>query len=124
MESAAHVLAAITTEIEKTPDLDSLRGREGDAARTYFNVFDHLITAQKQTFIFSSRRPAPPLDPVNAILSFLYAMLGHDAPRHVKPPASIPRSAFCTAIAPAGRVSRWTSWKNFVLSSPIDSLFR
>jgi CRISPR-associated protein Cas1 len=38
-----------------------------------------LITAQREAFSFSGRNRRRPLDPVNALLSFLYAMLGHDA---------------------------------------------
>ena len=59
--------------------LDELRGVEGEAARAYFGVFDHLLTAQKAEFAFHERSRRPPLDNVNALLSFLYAMLAHDA---------------------------------------------
>jgi CRISP-associated protein Cas1 len=59
-------------------DLDSLRGMEGDSANIYFGVFDHLITSQKQDFIFTIRSRRPPMDRVNAVLSFIYAMLAHD----------------------------------------------
>jgi CRISP-associated protein Cas1 len=57
---------------------DSIRGVEGDAAGCYFGTFDYLIVAQKDAFAFKSRNRRPPLDPVNALLSFLYAMLAHD----------------------------------------------
>lgn len=60
-------------------DLDRLRGIEGDSARAYFSVFDHLIVAQKDAFRFCDRNRRPPLDNVNCLLSFLYAMVGHDA---------------------------------------------
>lgn len=59
--------------------LDSLRGIEGEAANAYFGCFDHLITSQKESFAFRGRSRRPPLDNVNALLSFLYAMLAHDA---------------------------------------------
>jgi CRISPR-associated protein Cas1 len=58
--------------------LDAVRGLEGDAARTYFDVFDHLITAQKEDFFFSGRSRRPPLDNLNALLSFFYTLLVHD----------------------------------------------
>lgn len=57
---------------------DAIRGVEGDAASCYFGIFDHLIITQKDGFQFKSRSRRPPLDPVNALLSFLYAMLAHD----------------------------------------------
>jgi CRISP-associated protein Cas1 len=58
--------------------LDVLRGIEGDAAHTYFTVFDHLILAQKETFHFDERNRRPPLDNVNCLLSFIYTLLMHD----------------------------------------------
>jgi CRISPR-associated protein Cas1 len=68
--------------IELTADetsLDALRGIEGESAHAYFNVFDHLIVAQKEHFRFAGRNRRPPLDPVNCLLSFLYTLLTHDA---------------------------------------------
>lgn len=56
-----------------------LRGMEGDAASTYFSAFNGLLTAQTQAFAFRSRSRRPPLDSINALLSFLYTMLAHDA---------------------------------------------
>jgi CRISP-associated protein Cas1 len=58
--------------------LDIVRGFEGDAANTYFGVFNHLITSQKDIFIFDERNRRPPLDNVNCLLSFLYTLLMHD----------------------------------------------
>ncbi len=58
---------------------DVVRGMEGESSATYFEVFDHLITAQKDGFHFAKRSRRPPLDPVNAVLSFLYSMLALDA---------------------------------------------
>jgi CRISPR-associated protein Cas1 len=55
-----------------------LRGLEGDAARAYFSAFDRMILAQKGTFEFTQRSRRPPLDPVNALLSFLYTLLVHE----------------------------------------------
>ena len=44
----------------------------------YFEVFYDLITSQKQDFVFTKRTRRPPLDNVNAMLSFLYSMLTND----------------------------------------------
>jgi CRISPR-associated protein Cas1 len=63
---------------EESFDLDSLRGLEGDAANLYFGLFNHLLVAQKEDFAFTTRSRRPPLDRVNALLSFIYAMLAHD----------------------------------------------
>lgn len=71
-------LADIAREVFHSPDLDVARGREGEAAAAYFSVFDALILAEKPAFAFVTRTRRPPLDRMNALLSFLYAMLGHD----------------------------------------------
>jgi CRISPR-associated protein Cas1 len=57
---------------------DEVRGLEGQAAAEYFRVFDHLIIDQKEDFIFTDRNRRPPLDEVNALLSFVYTLLAHD----------------------------------------------
>jgi len=60
-------------------DSDRLRGIEGDAGRSYFSVFDSLIRARKgQRLRFNGRSRRPPMDEVNAMLSFLYTLLVHD----------------------------------------------
>lgn len=58
--------------------LDSLRGIEGELASRYFAVFDDLIINQKEDFRFRGRNRRPPLDKVNALLSFAYTLLGND----------------------------------------------
>lgn len=57
---------------------DVLRGHEGEAAQLYFGVFNHLIRSPDEDLRFTGRSRRPPLDPVNAILSFLYTLLAHD----------------------------------------------
>lgn len=64
--------------LSRTIHLDTLRGIEGEGAASYFGVFDHMILAQKPFFSFSERSRRPPLDRVNALLSFLYTLLTHD----------------------------------------------
>lgn len=58
--------------------LDQLRGLEGEAANLYFSVFDHLIRSPDAEIRWKGRSRRPPLDPVNALLSFLYTLLTHD----------------------------------------------
>lgn len=57
---------------------DELRGIEGDVARLYFMYFDNLILQQKDEFTFWGRTKRPPLDRVNAVLSFLYSILTYE----------------------------------------------
>lgn len=71
-------LGRIVEDVQKANGLETVRGHEGDAARVYFEVFDHLITESKDGFYFRGRSRRPPLDNVNALLSFLYTLLTHD----------------------------------------------
>ncbi|MDF2925137.1 MAG: CRISPR-associated protein Cas1 [Paenibacillaceae bacterium] len=64
--------------VRQVEDLDVLRGLEGTAANQYFGVFDEMILQQKESFIFNGRSRRPPLDNVNALLSFAYALLAND----------------------------------------------
>lgn len=69
----------IIRQLEKENTLDSIRGIEGKTAADYFSLFDQMITAQKDYFVFQKRNRRPPLDAVNALLSFIYTLLYHDA---------------------------------------------
>ena len=71
-------LARVLRSVAGEQALDSVRGYEGEAARAYFQVFDHLIVAQKADFTLAGRSRRPPLDNMNALLSFLYSLLAHD----------------------------------------------
>jgi CRISPR-associated protein Cas1 len=78
LRQAAEGLARCLGELREGLALDVVRGVEGLAARTYFGVFDHLIVQQKEGFFFHRRSRRPPLDAMNALLSFLYTLLRHD----------------------------------------------
>ena len=62
-------------EIRVCEDDSKLLGLEGEAASVYFSVFDQLILQQKESFSFRERSRRPPLDNVNAMLSFAYSLL-------------------------------------------------
>lgn len=75
----AHLrLGRILDKVQIEPALDVLRGLEGEAAQSYFGVFDHLIRVPDLEMRFHGRSRRPPLDAVNALLSFLYTLLTHD----------------------------------------------
>ena len=76
-DAALH-LARLMNALRKPVCLDTARGHEGEAARTYFGVFDHLIRVNKEDFFFRGRSRRPPLDNLNGLLSFLYTLLAHD----------------------------------------------
>lgn len=78
IQRASDRLGASLRELENSKPLDTVRGLEGDAARAYFGVFDHLIVTDKIIFEFDGRNRRPPRDKVNALLSFLYTLLLQD----------------------------------------------
>lgn len=65
-------------QILEVSDPESLRGLEGAAAQAYFGVMDQMILRQKENFFFHGRSRRPPLDNVNAMLSFAYSLLAND----------------------------------------------
>lgn len=76
-EVSAQLKSLLPQPLRET-ELDSLRGLEGAGATAYFGVFDQLILGDRSVFCFETRSRRPPLDPVNALLSFAYSLLSHD----------------------------------------------
>lgn len=71
-------LTELIQEIRICQCLDRLRGLEGQAASSYYKIFNQMILQQKEGFYFYSRSRRPPLDNVNAMLSFAYTLLAND----------------------------------------------
>lgn len=78
VRKASGFLDESLTRIRCCTSAAELRGVEGDAAATYFGVFDELILREKETFAFTRRIKRPPTDPVNAMLSLFYTVLSND----------------------------------------------
>ncbi len=78
LKAAARRIADTIPHIQAAQTHGALMGLEGEAASQYFGVFDDLILQDKQHFYFRERSRRPPLDNVNALLSFLYTMLSLD----------------------------------------------
>jgi len=72
---AAERLAAVLYRLKDARDLNQIRGAEGEAARAYFGVLNHMLRVDDQAFSFHKRTRRPPRDPTNAVLSFLYVLL-------------------------------------------------
>ncbi len=78
LEEAAAAIRSLLPQMLTVTELDTLRGLEGVAAGAYFGVFDHMLLNRKEAFFFRGRSRRPPLDRVNAMLSFAYTLLSHD----------------------------------------------
>ncbi|WFE67795.1 type I-C CRISPR-associated endonuclease Cas1c [Thiomicrospira sp. R3] len=81
-EAVNHAINQLNSSLRRlarADNLDQIRGIEGEAAATYFGVFNQLIQSSVQAdFQFNGRNRRPPRDPINALLSFLYSVVGND----------------------------------------------
>ena len=76
--AVSQTLRELLPPVAEETSLDSLRGLEGTGAAAYFSVFDDMILREKEAFRFRGRNRRPPLDPVNAMLSFAYSLLASE----------------------------------------------
>ena len=77
VKKASNYLKNSLKLIQDSRSKEQLRGYEGETASIYFGVFDQLILQQKKEFCFCGRNKRPPLDNVNALLSFVYTLLSN-----------------------------------------------
>ncbi len=104
MEEAERRLTDAARRTLQAGDVAVLRGIEGEAALVYFGVFDAMVRVGDGAFAFAGRSRRPPLDRINALLSFLYAMLGHDCRSALESVGLDPQVGFLHADRP-GRAS-------------------
>ena len=78
VRDALKTIRIVSAKVELIESLDAIRGYEGEAARAYFGAFGHLIVQNREAFAFRSRTRRPPMDRVNALLSFVYTIVLHD----------------------------------------------
>lgn len=78
VDAVIKTLTAKQKQVFRTKNNDMLRGVEGEAAQEYFGVFDQMILSEKESFFMRGRNRRPPLDNVNALLSFVYTLLMHE----------------------------------------------
>jgi CRISP-associated protein Cas1 len=93
LQTAEKRLTSCLTQLTDCKTIDTLMGREGEAAQVYFGVFKHLL--RQADFEFDTRRRRPPTDPVNALLSFCYLISNMFQPR---PSIKSMDGVYCTQI--------------------------
>ncbi len=100
LRQTAEALANVLGRVPLAEDLDYLRGLEGEAARKYFATFDRMVREDRATFTLNGRNRRPPTDPVNALLSFLYALLMNDCVAALEGVGLDPQMGFLHALRP------------------------
>lgn len=78
LKAASERLKELLPVVLEETSMDALRGLEGGGAAVYFGVFDDMILNRKDDFYYRGRNRRPPLDAVNAMLSFAYSLLAND----------------------------------------------
>jgi CRISPR-associated protein Cas1 len=78
LQTAAKRISARIVEVQSAATVDALRGLEGESAVQYFAAMNDLLGVDDERLRFSKRSRRPPLDPINALLSFVYTLLLHD----------------------------------------------
>jgi CRISPR-associated protein Cas1 len=100
LREGAEALADALLRIPNCDDIDQLRGFEGESARAYFNCFDSMVLEDRESFRLDGRNRRPPLDPMNALISFLYAMLANDCVAAAEGVGLDPQVGFLHALRP------------------------
>jgi len=78
LQDVAQSLATSLRDLPQAENLEQLRGIEGYAAKIYFHVFNVMLRKNRDDFHMHGRSRRPPKDRINALLSFLYALLKND----------------------------------------------
>lgn len=78
LKDSSKYLTSLLEKVDEIKNVDELRGIEGIAQVTYFSCFDEMILNQKEDFKFEVRTRRPPLNPINAMLSYIYSILSND----------------------------------------------
>lgn len=100
LRQTADALGNVLGRVPLAEDLDYLRGLEGEAARKYFATFDRMVREDRASFTLNGRNRRPPTDPVNALLSFLYALLMNDCVAALEGVGLDPQMGFLHALRP------------------------
>lgn len=74
IKAVIDILSDSIAKVFKAQSVEEIVGIEGNCARAYFSIFQKLITNEKVPFKFELRTKRPPLDPINAVLSFVYTL--------------------------------------------------
>lgn len=100
LKGTAEALGNALSRLPSGEDVETVRGIEGESARAYFATFDRMVREDRITFRMDGRSRRPPTDPINALLSFLYALLMNDCVAAVEGVGLDPQMGFLHALRP------------------------
>ncbi len=100
LKSASDTLATLISTLPEVTEMDALRGIEGAGTQVYFSVFAQMIRSNREEFAFDGRNRRPPRDPMNALLSFLYALLTADCISGLEAAGLDPQVGFLHTVRP------------------------
>ncbi len=100
LRQAADALAGIAGDVRPERGVDALRGTEGAAAAVYWRAFDAMIRTNRADFFLQQRSRRPPLDKMNALLSFGYALLANDVRSALEAVGLDPATGYLHALRP------------------------
>jgi CRISPR-associated protein Cas1 len=100
LAEATERLTAGLQRLRAAADLDTVRGCEGEAARAYFDVFGHMVRADRGAFDMDGRNRRPPRDRVNAVMSFLYALVQAECASALEGVGLDPQVGYLHALRP------------------------
>jgi CRISPR-associated protein Cas1 len=100
LRQTAGTLENALSRLPSCSDLDQIRGIEGESARAYFGSFDKMVRENREAFKLDGRNRRPPLDPMTALLSFLYALLMNDCVAAAEGVGLDPQMGFLHALRP------------------------
>lgn len=100
LKETAQNMSSVLNRLRSASDLDVIRGHEGECASLYFGVFERMIRQDRESFRLEKRTRRPPLDRMNALLSFLYTLLLNDCVAAAEGVGLDPQVGFLHALRP------------------------
>ena len=101
LAKAAKALAVNLRNVQQADSPASVLGLEGDAARVYFEQFNTMIKpSMRSEFEYQGRSRRPPKDAVNALISFIYALLLSDCRSALETVGLDPQLGFFHVVRP------------------------
>ncbi len=100
LADAAELHASILARVRESQDIDVIRGLEGEAARAYFGAFGYMVASDRDSFELNGRTRRPPRDRINAVISFLYALLRGECASALEGVGLDPQVGYLHALRP------------------------